>query len=215
MSEQIVHIYAGGDADVWPQMKAGDILIGVDAGAIRLLDAGLTPTVAIGDFDTVDSAQLARLTLAGIPLERFPTSKDETDSELAVLKALSYQPKEIIMYGALGGRLDHSMANIQLLWRAHQEGVQMRIESRQNSLQLLSPQFPYREIKKGRHRYISLLPLQPPVTGITLDGFLFPLHNATLRLGSTLGISNQLVAESGTIQMETGVLLVIETSDLN
>lgn len=213
MSGIIVHIFAGGEADVWPQMKAGDILLGVDRGALRLLDAGLSPTVAIGDFDSLGEGELQRLAAAGIPLEQYPAGKDETDSELALIRALTYQPAEIVMYGALGGRLDHSLANIHLLWTAHRAGVRMRIESRQNRLRLLSPLFPQLEIKRDGYRYVSLLPLESPVTGITLDGFRYPLLDATLTTGSTRGISNELVADRGTISIKSGLLLVMETSD--
>ncbi|MFM1650643.1 thiamine diphosphokinase [Brevibacillus sp. B_LB10_24] len=208
-----VHICAGGTLDVLPNAMPGDILIGVDAGALRLLEAGAVPTLAVGDFDTIGEAGLSKLVRSGVEIRRFPERKDATDSDIGLQAALSFQPKEIFMYGALGGRMDHSLANVQLLWQAHQAGVWMQIESGDNRIALLSERFRRCRLTRDHYQYVSLLPLSPLVTGITLEGFAYPLHDARLELGSTLGVSNQLTGEAGRIQIESGALLVMSTRD--
>ncbi len=208
-----VHICSGGEWDVLPVAAPGDVVIGVDAGALRLLEHGITPTLAVGDFDTIGPGGVARLKAAGVPMRVFPAMKDATDTQIALEAALAYRPQEIVLYGALGGRLDHALANVQLLWTAHQAGVRARIESRQNRVTLLSDRFPAIVVERDRFRYISLLPLTPQVTGVTLDGFLYPLTDATLVIGSSLGVSNQLAADCGRIVIVSGALLVIQSCD--
>lgn len=196
-----------------PSPEANDMVIGVDGGAIRLLDAGIVPALAIGDFDTIGEAGVRRLKGAGVTIDQFPSQKDLTDSEIALKTALALAPSEIVMYGAIGSRMDHTLANLQLLYKAHQAGVWMRIESKENRVLLLSERFPALTIERNQYRFISLLPLSLSVTGITLEGFLYPLHEATVDMGMAIGVSNELIAPAGRITLRTGALFVMCTND--
>lgn len=213
MTIQTVHICTGGTLDEFPQVQPGDVVIGVDGGALRLLQAGIKPDVAVGDFDTIGETGVSLLQEAGVPLESFPAQKDATDTEIGLDLAMQYRPRSILLYGALGTRADHSLANLHLLWKAHQHRVWMEIVAQHNRIALLTEMFPFMEIRKGPYRYVSLLPLTPIVKGITLRGFLYPLENAELEIGTSLGISNELANGAGTVQLSEGALFVMQTRD--
>src|SRR5689334_754444 len=96
-------------------IRAAELLIAADGGALPLLRAGMTPHMAIGDMDSIDAAGLAELEARGVAIRRFPREKDETDLELALLYAAQAGATAIDVLGALGGRWDHTLANVALL----------------------------------------------------------------------------------------------------
>lgn len=206
-------LFSGGNLGPWAlaEIKTDDLLIGVDRGALFLLRQGIVPHHAMGDFDSVCAAerseidqQVARVTSCD------PVMKDQTDTEMAFRWALSQQPKEIILLGAVGSRLDHTLANLHLLAEAQKAGIPCRIIDEKNEVQLVTDTL---LLERKRYSYVSLLPLSAQVTGITLSGFRYPLKQATLTRGQSLGVSNQLLAERGTISVESGQLLVIQSMD--
>lgn len=212
-TKPIIHIATGGTLDVLPTPAQQDIVIGVDGGAIRLLEAGIVPTMALGDFDTIGEAGVLRLREAGVAIEQFPAKKDLTDTEIALHTALELDPSAIYLYGAIGSRMDHTLANLQLLYTAHQAGVWMQIKSKTNRVMLLSEPFRSVELVRDDYRFVSLLPLTLEVTGISLEGFLYPLHNATIKMGMAIGVSNELQAATGLITIGQGSLFVMCTND--
>ena len=94
--------------DVVPIIEGCDY-IGVDAGALKIIDQGLPIKMAVGDFDSLNEEDLKRITC---PIERHPIMKDETDSELAIRLCKDYDT--IYLYGGIQGRIDHTIANIRL-----------------------------------------------------------------------------------------------------
>ncbi|GAB6159082.1 thiamine diphosphokinase [Desulfotomaculum varum] len=206
-------IFSGGVLGPWAlqQISAGDFLLGVDRGALFLITNGRQPDLAIGDFDSVTPEEFALIRQASKQcLACDPVAKDETDTELAFNWALTRRPREILLLGVTGCRLDHTLANLHLLARALQEGVPCRIVDEKNEIMLIEDTT---EINKDRFSHISLLPLTDRVTGITLTGFRYPLHRATLTLGQSLGISNILQAPAGKIEIAGGRLLIIKSRD--
>ncbi|MGD8190116.1 thiamine diphosphokinase [Brevibacillus ginsengisoli] len=212
-TKPIIHIATGGNLDVLPRLAEGDIVIGVDGGAIGLLEAGIVPDIALGDFDTIKEVGIKRLLEAGVAMEQFPAQKDLTDTEIALQKALELAPSAIYLYGAMGSRMDHTLANLQLLYTAHQAGVWMQLESKRNRVMLLSERFPSLKIALDDYRFMSLLPLTLEVTGIHLEGFRYPLHDATIKMGMAIGVSNELQTPTGTITIGQGSLYVMCTND--
>jgi len=209
-----VHICTGGRLDVFPVRKENELIIGVDGGALALLDRGITFDLAVGDFDTIGDIGVERIREAGVRLESYSAEKDATDTEIALDLAFSYHPEEIVIYGALGSRMDHTLANLQLLIKGHQAGIWTVIRGYHNEICLLSDRFPSCKVNRGPFAYVSLLPLSMQVTGVTLSDFLYPLDNHTLELGSTLGMSNQLCKESGAISIKSGFLYVLQARDV-
>lgn len=214
MSRRIL-IFSGGSLNpsMTHHVREDDYIIGADRGALFVLEQGVRLDVALGDFDSVTQDQMERIqeqSAAFISCD--PIMKDMTDTEMALDYALKQAPAEILLFGALGSRADHSLANIQLLKRSLDQGIPCTIVDENNRLRLISPRAPER-LESSPYTHVSLLPLSEVVTGIHLEGFMYPLEDATIPLGSSLGISNKLLADYGLIQIKTGLLLVIESKD--
>lgn len=206
-------ICTGGQLGAWAlaHIKPDDLLIGADSGARFLITNGLRPDIAIGDFDSVSEEDLLEIRkISGQTIACDPIDKDYTDTEMAIRLALDLQPTEIILLGALGTRFDHSLANVHLLALSSQQQVKMTIIDDHNKISLISDQL---IIEQQGYPNVSLLPLSLKVEGITLDGFQYPLTDAELTIGQSLGISNVLVSSTGTISIRTGLLLVIQSRD--
>lgn len=212
-------IVAGGELGDWvlDELRPDDLLIGADRGALFLVRHGLRPALALGDFDSVSQEELEEIRRFSEAADACdPIDKDWTDTELAFRHALDLEPKpaEIVLLGALGTRFDHSLANVHLLQRASDAGIPCRIVDRNNEIRLVTGAGEGTvSVRRGRFRQVSLLPLSAQVTGITLAGFQYPLREATLRIGQSLGVSNVLLAEEGTVRVREGSLLVIQSVD--
>jgi thiamine pyrophosphokinase len=188
-------------------LTAGALLIAADGGA-RLLDRlGRLPHLLIGDLDSVDPALVASYEALGVPIERHAVNKDQTDLELALEAALARQADEVVIVGALGGRLDHALANVLIL---AQRDWPVRLwihDGRQQATLLRGPADFLLQSRPGR--VVSMIPLSERVTGISYEGFEYPLTHATLELGSTRGVSNRLLSANARIQVENGLLLLV------
>lgn len=177
-----------------------------------LARSGLRPHYALGDFDSVNAEERAEIAAASLEtLAVDPLMKDMTDTEMAFEWALAQRPAAIAVCGALGTRFDHSLANVQLLRRALRAGVPCAIEDAHNRIELVGPG--RKRLVPSRFAYVSLLPLSDEVSGITLTGFRYPLRDARLAIGQSLGVSNVLEQPEGTIEVGAGELLVIRSMD--
>lgn len=206
-------IISGGDVNeqLLQYIEVSDYIIGADRGALTLIEHGYVPDLALGDFDSVQEEQLARIKQVSKYYNSCdPIDKNYTDTELALQHALSMNPRSILLIGATGTRMDHTLANIHLLRIALDKQVPMTIIDQHNRIQLLDSQL---VIQQEGYKYVSLLPLTLEVHGIELEGFAYPLHQATLTIGQSLGISNILVEQTGKISITEGLLLVIASKD--
>lgn len=208
-----VLIFTGGELspDFVNEIQQGDYIIGADRGALFLIEHGVKPDIAVGDFDSISAEQfeLVRKMSGGV-LECDPIDKNLTDTEMAFEHALDQSPESILILGGTGTRLDHTLANIHMLIRGLQHHVKCSILDSSNYITLTGSSCTVED--KG-YTYVSLLPLTTEVTGIELTGFEYPLHNATLRMGQSLGVSNRLLGTEGKVQIEGGLLLVIQSKD--
>jgi thiamine pyrophosphokinase len=210
-----VIVVAGGSLGQWtlPCLKTDSFFIGADRGALFLIHNGLTPDAALGDFDSVTEAEKELIRASSkLFLDCDPVRKDLTDTEWALDWAFSLNPSSITLLGVTGTRFDHTLANVQLLVKASQHGIPCRIIDAHNEIRLLASGGCL-TLDRGEYGQVSLLPLGDFVTGITLEGFLYPLHEASLELGQSLGISNVIVGEAGTVRIRQGLLLVIQSRD--
>lgn len=213
METRRVLIYTGGDLSpqLLDQIRENDYIIGADRGALFLMENGITPHAAVGDFDSISESQAERLaSYSGKLVKCDPVNKDLTDSELAFDLALKLNPSEIVLLGATGTRLDHTLANIHMLLRGVQHQIHCSMIDPYNYITLTGSSC---TVKDRGFKYVSLLPLTPEVSGIELEGFEYPLHNATLKIGQSLGISNRLSGSEGTVKIEGGLLLIIQSKD--
>ena len=205
-------VFANGDiadyGEVTRWLRDDDFRIAADGGARHMEALGLPPDVIVGDLDSIDSVLLARLQEEGAEVERHPAAKDATDLELAIARAVKDGAKEVLLIGALGGRLDQTLANLLILAR-QSESVPLAVaEGDQLARVMRGPQLLTLTGPTGG--YVSAVALSEEATGITYRGLEYPLENATLRLGSTRGVSNTLASSPAQISVETGVLLVIQ-----
>jgi thiamine pyrophosphokinase len=193
-------------AQTWPH----DLVICADGGAQHALALGLVPDVIIGDLDSLDGDLQARLEGGGCQVLVHPTRKDETDLELALRYAVDHGVDEILILGALGGRIDQALANILLLALPELEAVKMRIVAGDQEMFLIRDQA-FIEGQVGDT--VSLLPIAGDVTGITTEGLEYPLQRSTLKFGPALGVSNVLTAPVARVQVERGLLLCVHISN--
>ena len=102
------------------------VFIGADRGTLYLLQKGIVPHEAVGDFDSVSKSEYDTIVKAVGIVDRFRAEKDETDTELAVERAMIYHPEQIVLTGVTGGRLDHTESALHLLYRLQTKNPQIR-----------------------------------------------------------------------------------------
>lgn len=188
-----------------------DLVIAADGGGVHLLCNHLIPHVLLGDFDSISLASLDKLKAhPGIEVFSFSTHKDFTDMELAINLAIERGATEVVLMGASGSRLDHTTQNIFLLYPLLEKGIKASLEDDHNQVFLTNRTL---SIKKQGNQKVSLLSLTPCVEGLTTEGLSYPLNEATLRFGSSWGISNEFLGETAAVTLSKGLLLVILSMD--
>lgn len=190
------------------------IYIGVDRGTLYLLDEGIMPKEAVGDFDSVSEAEYAYIKSSIRKVDQYRSEKNETDTELAIERALSYNPEQIILTGVTGGRLDHMASALHLLYRLQMANpsIRMSIQNKTNHLEMLSPRS-HRIQLQPHLPYISFFPFQGVVKGLTLKGFKYETTDESLEIGMTRFTSNELLSSICTISFYEGICLMVRSSD--
>lgn len=210
-----VILFASADIDEYSfceqYLKEADCIICCDGGMRHTKKMGILPNYILGDFDSVSPEILEYYCAMNIEIKRFSAQKDETDMELGVDFAIELGADEIIMIGGIGSRIDHTLANVQLLMRLLKKGIKAKLVNEKNEIQLID-----REItvygKKGD--LVSTIPLSMEVKGIDLYGFEYPLKNATLSIGGDIiAVSNVMLGEKAEIKIKEGYLLIIKAKD--
>lgn len=191
-----------------------DRIIAADSGLSYCKKINIIPTDILGDFDSLGNIKLLEeYKNAGIPVRTFPTRKDYTDTHLAFSYAKDWNPEEIVVLGATGTRLDHTLANIGMLEYMAEAGISCKIVDSHNEVELLCGKTEKKYKKPEGKTLFSLIAWNGPAVGIDLEGFSYPLKNAELETAVSLGISNEIVDEYGTLRMQKGKLLVIQARD--
>jgi thiamine pyrophosphokinase len=185
-----------------------DLVIGADGGAAQALAWGLVPDIVVGDMDSLPATAKSILEAHGCRFLVHPRAKDETDLELALAHATGQGAQEIVILGAVGGRLDHTLANILLLAAPPWQRVSIRIvDGAQEAMVVRAGESLALRGEPGD--MVSLLPLCGDVQGITTAGLAWPLRDDRLRLGYTRGISNEMTASGASVHVTEGLLLVV------
>lgn len=193
-------------------LASDDLLIAADGGAASLDRIGRRPDRLIGDLDSVSADLVASLEAAGTRVERHPTDKDASDTELALGAAIAAGGTEIVLLGALGGaRLDHGVANLLLIADPELEGVDVRLIQGGTTVRVLRGGGRL-TLHDADGELVSLLPVGGDATGVTTTGLRWSLADAVLRMGRSRGLSNELVEASASVSLERGTLLVVQTA---
>jgi thiamine pyrophosphokinase len=185
------------------------LVIAADGGSQHAAALGLKLDVLIGDFDSLDTASRNTYEAQGVEMKLFPEEKNETDFELALLEAVERGAEHIAVLGAVGGRLDMTLANILLL--AHPALIHTRTEI-WDGLQtgwIIRP--PGGEVYGQRGDTLSLIPIGCDSSGVKTNSLLYPLQDETLVFGPARGISNVMDAEIAHVALKSGLLLVVHT----
>lgn len=187
------------------------VVYAVDGGLTAADAAGIVPDYLVGDFDTADASLVARYEERCITLRHKP-EKDATDTELAIDAAMEQGAEEIVLLGATGSRMDHTLANVHMLFHVMKQGGRACILDENNRMTLHETSF---TVKKDKlfGNYVSFLPFFGEAKGVCLSGLKYPLSGQTLTAGSSLGISNEAVSEQIEVSFTQGYLLMIEARD--
>lgn len=187
-------------------VRADDMIVCADGGTRHALDLGLTPQAVIGDLDSLTAAERAHVAGAGVIPRQYPHDKDYTDLELALGYCLEQNPSSILIVGALGRRLDHTLGNISLLTDSRLAALDCRLDDGLEEVFLCQGRS---EVLGRRDDLVSLIPWGAPVLGVRTEGLRWPLHGETLYPDKTRGISNEMLGESALVRIESGPLLII------
>lgn len=193
--------------------KTFDVIIAVDNGLKVLNEINIKPNHIVGDFDTIDPSILELYKYdESIKVHSFNPIKDNTDTDIAIRLAVELKSTEIIILGAIGTRIDHVLANINVLKYALDSNVVCKIINEYNEVQLIDKSIVLykNDIDK---KYVSLIPLTERVSNVRLKGFKYELDNGVFNIGSSLGISNEIVDDEAIIEFDNGILILIFSKD--
>lgn len=176
--------------------------IGVDAGVEVLLEAGILPDAACGDFDSLDESRKSVLK-ALKDVELSPVRKNESDTELALLMAQEKGLSPIYVCGALGGRIDHELANLSLVM--HRNFPVVLWEKDQRVVRLDPGEYSFSD----QFRHVSFFPIGE--AEISLQGFDYPLDHRRLHPRDIYTLSNRVIDSPATVQVHAGSVLCVQT----
>lgn len=211
-----VIVVAGGEPTLWPSLATfskSDHWIGVDRGSLFLVERGIKPELAIGDFDSLNVDELAQVRLQAKEVISAPPEKDFTDTELAVMEALRRYPnEEIIIIGASGGRWDHFLANLWLPlgWQEVSLASHITLRDEQNSMRYFLPG-EHQVRKEVDKKYLAFVCLTA-VAGLSLYDAKYQLHNADCPYPKSYA-SNEFVGEATRFKFDSGIVAVIQSVD--
>ena len=175
-----------------------------DGGYANAVSAGLAPDYLIGDWDSGRKPEL------DVPCVTLPVEKDVTDLQAAMDQALSLGIRELLLCGCTGGRLDHTASNLVLLeWIARRGGSAVMADGDNEARFLENGALTLAD--RPHYHYLSLIPLDKTVKGVTLRGVKYPLEGAELTRGDTLTVSNEPAAPVMEIAVGAGAVLVIRS----
>ncbi|MBQ3089207.1 MAG: thiamine diphosphokinase [Oscillospiraceae bacterium] len=187
-----------------PMLREDDFVICADGGRNKADSAGIKADWYVGDNDSGGSPE-------GLPCTILPSEKDVTDMEMAIDQAFALGYREMLLAGCTGGREDHHVANLGLLEQIWTRGGVAVLVNEENEVRFLSPGS-YQIENEPAFYYLSLLPLDAVVSGVTLRGTKYELTDAQIRRGTTLAVSNEILqGKTAEIAIESGCALLIRS----
>lgn len=204
--KQICYIIGASDTDgMYIDRREGDYIIAADAGLAALEEMGIVPDLAVGDFDS----------LGHIPnFERIichPCEKDDTDTALSLAEGMKRGYRVFVIYGGLGGRLDHTMANIQNCAGAADHGALCWLWGEGNAVCTFGDgaELSFEAEKTG----ILSVFAADRASGVNIHGLKYPLEDVCLTSTVPLGVSNQFIGEKSSISAADGTLIAMWNED--
>ena len=201
-----VVVFAGGDpppTSVLAGLPVGAYVIAADSGFDHARRLGVRVDLVVGDMDSISAAGLAD----AAEMERHPTDKGATDLAIALEAALARGFSRVVVVGGAGGRIDHFLANAALLAAPAYATLRLRWLPGSAVINVVRDRV---ELVGSPGDLVSLLPYGGPAGGVTTTGLRWPLTDAVLSPGTSLGVSNEFTATQATVEMSTGVLLSVQ-----
>jgi len=192
---------------VAPLVTDADTVLAANGGWRKARDRGIAVDRVLGDLDSLDEETRRDMDAAGVKVERHPARKDWTDLEIALEHALHAGAKRIHVVGALGGRLDHALANLLLMEKAVRRDADVVLHGPRERVYLVRRHLVLQDVavRDG----VSLLPLSERVEGIRTAGLGYPLVGETLERSAARGVSNEVVRVPVEITVGSGLLWVV------
>ena len=201
----IITSYIDTPFDIKAVIAPGDFIICTVGGYDVACRHGIAPELLMGDFDSIQ-----RDIPQDVAIKRFPPEKDFTDLELALREAASRSASQVRILGGIGGRLDHTVANLQLLSQYSDSFDKITMSDGKNQCFIAgSAQKNNFVIPREEDCYISLFSLSEQCTGVTISGVKYPLAGHTLTRFEPLGVSNEFTEKKAVLSVEDGQLLVV------
>ena len=182
-------------------------MVAADGGARYALDAGITPDLVVGDMDSLEEAEVREVEERGALVERHPIRKDKMDGHLAILAIRGSGATAVDLLCGGGGRFSALFAVPHLLLAAERIGLRATLVATWGQAFVLENGS--RTVVGGPQDSVSVFPLTGSATGVTLEGFGYPLEDARLEIGDKLGFHNELIGEAARVSVGEGALLVI------
>lgn len=182
-------------------VQDGDVVIAADGGYTALVQAGIKPDVAIGDFDSLGAAPEMDQVIT------LPTVKDVTDTWAAIDWALGKGYEEFHLYGCTGGRIEHTFANIQTAADLAQKGMRCLIFGENQIISALANG--NRTFPSRYSGYLSVFAFTDICRNVTLQGLKYELENAELTNRFPLGVSNEFIGRSAVVSVGQGIAILV------
>ncbi|MGI5888177.1 MAG: thiamine diphosphokinase [Oscillospiraceae bacterium] len=195
-------IIAGGDPPDKFDILDDDFIIACDRGLLYAEDAGISPDVILGDFDSLGAEVPDRCEVL-----RYPEEKDDTDLMLAIKFSLSKGFRDFLLLGVYGGRMDHFIGNIQAAAYAASKGAVCHLSGKGEDAYVMSGGS--MEIRNPGGRDFSMFSLSDRCTGIRLEGMKYKADGITITNTFPIGVSNEFTEETARVSLETGILLIM------
>jgi thiamine pyrophosphokinase len=211
IENKTAYIIAAGPIESYEYVKNNipkdAFILCADGGIRHCKKILVNPNVLISDFDSSEKEHFENCEVI-----TFPCEKDDTDFSLCIKKAIELGFKKIIAFGALGGRIDHTIGAIQMLEYCLQNGMECALCDYKNKVFMLPPNKKI-SIPLNKNENVSLFSYSKECTGVTLNGMKYPLEDATLTRDFPLAISNKVISQEGSVIFKKGVLLLVLSQD--
>ena len=201
-NENICYIVGAGELHSLPKPCEGDLVIAADGGLDALIAVSITPSVVVGDLDSL-SGRIPE----GVEILRHPVEKDETDSHLSYLEGARRGYTRFSLYGCTGGRDDHTFANYSLLLCAKKQGHDMTLVSKNYDILVMLNE--KKELKAREGATLSVFALGGDCR-VTLSGTYYPAKDLVITPDFPIGVSNHATASTVQIKADGALLVMLE-----
>lgn len=181
-------------------------IVVADGGIKNLVGTDIIPDEVLGDFDSIDEEGKSFIEKNNIKIEKYPSRKDFTDTELCLEVLLKKGAVDIIILGATGTRLDHMFSSMFLLERLKKESVAGKFIDDYNEVSFISNETV--EVKKNKYKYLSIVPVSKEVC-LTLKGTEYEVENLKFNRFTTIAVSNEVKDEVAKIEIDGEGFLIL------